>query len=272
MPEINFSLFESIKHRDGNGIEYWDSRELAQALDYKYQNFENVLEKSKEACRNSHQNIDYHFIDSSKMIATGKGAHREVKSTLLSRYACYLIVQNADPSKEVVALGQTYFAVQTRIQEIENERRLLLREDMRRHNKDLAAAARDAGVIQPMDYAIFQNAGYKGLYNGETASMIKRRKGLKKSQDILDHMGSEELADNMFRVTQAEARLRREQITDKNQANAVHYDTGRRVRGFIKELGGTMPEDLPTPGKSIKELEAEQKKQLKGSASQSDEQ
>jgi DNA-damage-inducible protein D len=206
------------------------------------------------------------------MVELGSGAKRQVKSVYLSRYACYLIVQNADPSKEIVALGQTYFAVQTRKQElteqaIEDERRLLLRDEMRLHNVKLADAAKDAGVIEPKDYAIFQNHGYMGLYGGLTAQGIHQRKNLKKSQQILDHMGSTELAANLFRATQAEEKLRREKITGKAKANQAHREVGAKVRQTIKELGGTMPEDLPTAD-SIKKLEAKQKKTLAHSKSE----
>jgi DNA-damage-inducible protein D len=200
------------------------------------------------------------------MIEVGKGAKREVKTAFLSRYACYLIVQNADPNKEIVALGQTYFAVQTRKQElteqaVEDERRLLLRNEMRLHNVKLADAAKDAGVIEPKDYAIFQNHGYMGLYGGLKAQDIHQRKSLKKSQHILDHMGSTELAANLFRATQAEEKLRREKITGKAKANKAHEEVGAKVRQTIKELGGTMPEDLPTV-ESIKKLEDKPKKML----------
>ena len=198
------------------------------------------------------------------MVDLGSGAKRQVKSVYLSRYACYLIVQNADPGKETVALGQTYFAVQTRKQElteqaIEDERRLLLREEMRLHNVKLADAAKDAGVVEPKDYAIFQNHGYMGLYGGLKAQDIHQRKNLKKSQQILDHMGSTELAANLFRATQAEEKLRREKITGKTKANNAYQEVGAKVRQTIKELGGTMPEDLPT-AESIKKLEGIQKK------------
>jgi DNA-damage-inducible protein D len=200
------------------------------------------------------------------MVDLGSGAKRQIKLAYLSRYACYLIVQNADPNKELVALGQTYFAVQTRKQElteqaIEDERRLLLRNEMRLHNVKLADTAKDAGVIEPKDYAIFQNHGYMGLYGGLKAQDIHRRKSLKKSQQILDHMGSTELAANLFRATQAEEKLRREKITGKAKANKAHQEVGAKVRQTIKELGGTMPEDLPTV-ESIKKLEDKPKKIL----------
>ena len=259
------SPFEQIRRTNDAGNEYWSSRDFAKVLDYSdYRNFEQVIEKARTACFNSGQRIDDHFVDVTEMVELGSGAKRQVKSVYLSRYACYLIVQNADPGKEIVALGQTYFAVQTRKQElteqaIEDERRLLLREEMRLHNVKLADAAKDAGVIEPKDYAIFQNHGYMGLYGGLKAQDIHRRKNLKKSQQILDHMGSTELAANLFRATQAEEKLRREKITGKAKANKAHEELGAKVRQTIKELGGTMPEELPTV-ESIKKLEGKPKK------------
>ena len=269
------SLFEDIKKIDENGNEYWMSREFSKALEYTdYRNFINAVNKAKEACKNSLQSIPDHFVDVNEMVSTGLGAVRGVESIKLSRYACYLIVQNADPTKEVVAQGQTYFAVQTRIAEIkqmeeynrlstEEEKRLFLREELARHNSHLADAAKDAGVIEPRDYAIFQNHGYKGLYGGLGAKEIHEKKGLKKSQKILDHMGSTELAANLFRATQAEEKLRREEIQGKANANKTHYEVGAKVRKTIEELGGTMPEDLPVAD-SIKSVESKQRKVLKG--------
>jgi DNA-damage-inducible protein D len=200
------------------------------------------------------------------MIEIGKGGQRPVKTVLLSRYASYLAIQNADPKKEIVAHGQTYFATQTRRQEladkrVEDERRVLLREDIRRHNVQLVGAAKDAGVIEPIDYAIFQNHGYMGLYGGLMQEDIHRRKGLKKSQKILDHMGSTELAANLFRATQAEEKLRRENVKGKDAANRTHREVGAKVRQTIQELGGTMPEKLPV-AESIKKIETRQRKQL----------
>lgn len=258
------SPFEQIRRTNDADNEYWSSRDFAKVLDYSdYRNFEQVIEKARTACFNSGQRIDDHFVDVTEMVELGSGAKRQVKSVYLSRYACYLIVQNADPGKEIVALGQTYFAVQTRKQElteqaIEDERRLLLCEEMRLHNVKLADAAKDAGVIEPKDYAIFQNHGYMGLYGGLKAQDIHRRKSLKKSQQILDHMGSTELAANLFRATQAEEKLRREKITGKAKANKAHEEVGAKVRQTIKELGGTMPEDLPT-AENIKKLEGKPK-------------
>ena len=269
------NLFEEIKHTDENGIEYWSARDLSKVLEYsEYRHFLPVIERAKEACANSGQEVANHFEDILEMINLGKTAQREVESVKLSRYACYLIVQNADPGKEVVALGQTYFAVQTRLQEIrqmdeynrlstEDEKRLFLRNEMAKHNTQLAAAAKDAGVVEPIDYAIFQNHGYMGLYGGLDAKAIHKKKGLKKSQQILDHMGSTELAANLFRATQTEEKLKREKIKGKLKANQPHYEVGKKVRKTIQELGGEMPENLPVAD-SIKKIEkAGEPKQLK---------
>ena len=268
------TLFESIKHVDENGVEYWTSRSLWKILEYTdYRNFQTVIEKAKIACENSGQNVEDHFVDINEMVTIGSGAERQVDSVKLSRYACYLIVQNADPSKTIVAQGQTYFAIQTRIAEVqqmkeyqeltsEEEKRLFLRAELLQHNSQLASAAKDAGVIDSRDYAIFQNYGYQGLYGGLTAKDIHARKGLKKSQKILDHMGSTELAANLFRATQTEEKLKRENIKGKQKANMTHYEVGAKVRQTIKELGGTMPENLPVE-ESIKVVERKRQKQLK---------
>ena len=267
------SLFESIKHVDKNNIEYWTSRTLWKVLEYtEYRHFLPVIDKAKLACENSGQRIEDHFEDILEMVEIGSGAERSVDSVKLSRYACYLIVQNADPSKTIVAQGQTYFAIQTRIAEVqqmseyqtltdEEEKRLFLRTEMLKHNSLLASAAKDAGVIDNRDYAIFQNWGYKGLYGGMTANDIHLCKGLKKSQKILDHMGSTELAANLFRATQTEEKLRRENIKGKQHANKTHYEVGVKVRQTIKELGGTMPEELPT-AESIKTVEKKKRNLL----------
>jgi DNA-damage-inducible protein D len=256
--------FERIRRLGPAGNEFWSSRDFSQALGYNdYRNFEAVVEKARTACFNSGQRVEDHFVDITEMIEIGKGGQRPVKTVMMSRYGCYLVVQNADPAKEIVALGQTYFAVQTRRQEltdkeIEAERRLLLRAEMKAHNAQLADAAKGAGVVEPKDYAIFQNHGYAGLYGGLMAQDIHTRKGLKKGQQILDHMGSTELAANLFRATQAEDRLRRERITGKDKANRAHREVGAKVRQTIKELGGTMPENLPT-AESLKRLEPKAK-------------
>ncbi len=267
------TLFENIKHIDENGVEYWTSRSLWKVLEYtEYRHFLPVIEKAKIACENSGQRIENHFEDILEMVEIGSGAERALDSVKLSRYACYLIVQNADPSKTIVAQGQTYFAIQTRIAEVqqmkeyqalsdEEEKRLFLRAELQKHNSELASAAKDAGVIDSRDYAIFQNFGYQGLYGGMTAKDIHARKGLKQSQKILDHMGSTELAANLFRATQTEEKLRRENIKGKQKANMTHYEVGAKVRQTIKELGGTMPEDLPTV-ENIKAVEKKKQKLL----------
>jgi len=261
------SPFERIKRTNEANNEYWESRDLSEVLEYtQYRNFEAVIYKAKLACFNSGHRIEDHFADVSKMIEIGKGGRREVAVTLLSRYACYLTIQNADPNKEIVAQGQTYFAIQTRRQELTDERldedrRILLREEIRRHNVQLADAAKGAGVIKPIDYAIFQNHGYMGLYGGVKQEDIHRRKGLKKSRKILDHMGSTELAANLFRATQAEEKLRRDEVKGKDAANRTHREVGAKVRQTTRELGGTMPEELPV-AESIKKIENKQRKQL----------
>ena len=265
------SLFESISHVNKYGQEFWYARDLQIALEYtEWRNFCKVIEKAKEACRGSNNAVSDHFVDVNKIVNAG-ATSKDIGDIQLSRYACYLIVQNGDPRKKVIALGQTYFAVKTRQQELienyenlsEDQKRIAIRQEMKEHNKMLVAAAKDAGVETTLDYAIFQNYGYMGLYGGLKASDIKERKGLKKSQDILDYMGYEELAANLFRATQTEAKLRRENIQGKQEANKTHFEVGKKVRDTIKDLGGTMPEDLPTPEKSIQQLEREQKKKLK---------
>jgi DNA-damage-inducible protein D len=268
------SLFEQIKKMDENNHEYWTARDMAKVLNYlEYRNFKPVIDKALEACKNSGHAPENHFVQFHEMVSIGSGAERPIENIKLSRYACYLIVQNANPSKEVVALGQTYFAVQTRLREVqqmeeynrlstEDEKRLFLRNEMAKHNTMLAAAAKNAGVTGSLDYAIFQNHGYMGLYGGLDAKGIHKKKGLKKSQQILDHMGSTELAANLFRATQTEEKLRRENIKGKQQANQTHYEVGKKVRQTIKEIGGTMPENLPVVD-SIKKVENKGKKSLK---------
>ena len=268
------SIFEQIKRVDENGAEYWSARDMAKVLEYsEYRHFKQVVEKAKEACANSLYKVEDHFEDILDMVTIGSGAKRPLETVKLSRYACYLIVQNADPSKKVVANGQTYFAVQTRIAEIkqmdeynrltdEEEKRLFLRHQLAHHNSLLAETAKNAGVVESRDYAIFQNHGYKGLYGGLDAKDIHARKGLKKSQKILDHMGTTELAANLFRATQAEDKLRRENIKGKRNANQTHFEVGKKVRKTIEELGGTMPEDLPVAD-SIKRLESKEQRLLK---------
>lgn len=259
--------FESIKHVNEYGQEYWLARELQPILDYaQWRRFAEAIDRAKLACQNSGFDVSDHFADVGKMVDIGSGAEREIDDVMLSRYACYLIVMNGDPRKEVIAVGQSYFAVKTRQQELidnydalsEDQKRLAIRNEMIAHNKSLAEAAQMAGIIEPRDYAIFQNRGYQGLYGGLGAKEIHERKGLKKSQKILDHMGSTELAANLFRATQTDEKLRRENIRGKYAANEAHFQVGKKVRETIKELGGTMPEDLPTPEKSIAQIEREQ--------------
>ena len=266
------SIFESVKKINDNGVEYWLARDFQSILQYSsWDKFLNVVGKAKEACRNSGHNSADHFSHMVKMVPIGSGAQRETEDIKLSRYACYLVIQNADPTKEIVALGQTYFAVQTRRQELsdefgkfesDEEKRLFLRQQMKEHNRYLASAAKEAGVVKPLDYAIFQDHGYKGLYDGLGQVDIHRRKGLKKGQKILDHMGSTELAANLFRATQTEDKLRRENIRGKDKANQAHFEVGKKVRQTIKELGGTMPESLPS-AENIKKIASKNRKQIK---------
>ena len=263
--------FESIKHIDENGTEFWYARELQVALEYtEWRNFEKSVKRAKEACSASGFVETDHFVDVNKMIDLAKGAQRKIADIKLSRYACYLIVMNGDPRKEVIALGQTYFAVKTRQQEIaddlaqlsEDDKRLAIRDEVTIRNKFLASSAKAAGVVTPADYAVFQNCGYQGLYNGLGMKDIHKRKGLKKNEQILDHMGATELAANLFRITQTDDKLRRENIKGKEKANETHFAVGKKVRQTIAELGGTMPEDLPTPEKSIKMLKKERLKSV----------
>ena len=264
-----YNTFEDIKHIDNDGREYWKARELGKILQYKeYRKFLNIIKKAKISCENSNQNINDHFVQVADMVEIGSKARRKINDYHLSRYACYLIVQNGDSRKEVIALGQTYFAVQTRQQEIfekeysmlsEDEKRLYNRKLTKKGNHSLNLTAKKSGV---KNFDKFHNYGYKGLYNGETANDIAKRKGLRYREDILDNMGSEELADNLFRIVQTEAKLKKDNIKTENAANKTHYDMGRAIRKFISKQGGTMPEDLPMPKKSIKELERNQEKLL----------
>lgn len=270
LTKTKLTIFENSKRIDQNGNEFWTARELAKILEYsEYRHFLPVITKAQESCQNSNHKVSDHFEDILDMIELAKGARREIENVKLSRYACYLIVQNSDPSKEIVALGQSYFALQTRLQEIkqmdeynhlknENEKRLFLRNELTRHNIQLASTAKESGVVDPIDYAIFQNHGYKGLYGGLDNNAIHQKKGLKKSQKILDHMGSTELAANLFRATQTEEKLRREQIKSKTAANKTHFEVGKKVRQTIAELDGVMPENLPT-AESIKKIDKPKK-------------
>lgn len=268
---LHHASFEGLRQLDDAGNEYWQARQLAKVLDYsEYRHFLPVVERAKEACGKSSQSITDHFEDVLEMVDIGSGAKRQLPDIRLSRYACYLIVQNGDPSKPVIANGQTYFAIQTRRQELandtafgqlsEDEKRLAIRNELAQHNKYLAAAAAEAGVESGLDFAVFQDHGYRGLYGGLGAKAIHARKGLKKSQKILDHMGSTELAANLFRATQTEEKLRRDGVKGKQEANQTHLAVGRKVRETIKELGGTMPEDLPTPERSIQQIETAQQR------------
>ncbi len=265
--EYTEKMFDDIKHIDEFDNEYWLARELQKVLEYKrWDKFNNVINNAKIACKKSNYVCEEHFSQVGKMIELAKEAKRTILDYKLSRYACYLIVQNADPKKEVVALGQTYFAIQTRKMELtereyssltEEEKRFYQRNLTKKGNYSLNIAARNAGV---KNFDKFHNAGYKGLYNGETADDIAKRKKLRYREDILDNMGSEELIANLFRISQTEQKLKRENINSESEANKTHYDVGSKIRNTIKELGGTMPEDLPTPDKSLKELEKENKK------------
>ena len=267
--KYNESIFEGIKHVNEYGQEFWYARELQDALEYsQWRRFNQAIERAMDACEAAGNEVSEHFANAGKTSVMPNGGERTIQDYQLSRYACYLIVMNGDPRKEVIALGQTYFAIKTRQQELidgyddltEDEKRLSVRNELKKHNKSLADAARMAGVLEPKDYAIFQDMGYQGLYGGLKQKDIHERKGLKKSQRILDYMGSTELAANLFRATQTDEKLRREHITGKEAANETHYQVGAKVRQTIKELGGTMPEDLPTPDRSIQQIERKQKK------------
>ena len=268
--EYNTTIFESIKHIDENGDEYWLARELMKVLEYnKWENFHRVIKRAIVSCESIGNDVDYCFPEVRKSIISGKGRKSEIIDYKLSRYACYLIVQNGNPNKEVIALGQTYFAIQTRKQELteeyfkcldEDSKRLVVRGQTVDKNKLLYKAAKDSGV---KDYGKFTNYGYKGLYGGETAKDIAKRKGLNNNEEILDYMGSEELADNLFRIVQTESKLKNDKVNNEDDANDTHYEVGSVVRDTIKRLGGTMPEDLPTPEKSIEELRIDKLKELK---------
>jgi hypothetical protein len=248
------SPFEAIKRINEHGAEYWSARDLLKILEYnEFRKFKPVIQKAVKSLESSNINASDHIARMDGMVDLGSGAKRKVEDYQLSRYACYLIIQNADPSKPSVALGQSYFAIQTRKQELQDEldnqfleekRRIAIRAEIKKHNSKLAETAKNAGVTKPIDYAIFTNLGYQGLYGGLKRSDIAQRKGIEKG-DILDHMGSTELAANLFRATQAEEKIRREQIKGKQKANQAHYDVGEAVRKTIKELGGEMPENLP---------------------------
>lgn len=262
--------FEDIKHIDENGIEFWYARELQKVLDYKeWRKFENVIQKAIMACKNTGISEVDHFVGADKMVQIGSGAERKQKDYKLTRYACYLIAQNGDSRKKVIALAQTYFAIQTRKQEIsekeyslltEDEKRFYQRNLTRKGNYSLNQTAKNAGV---KNFDKFHNSGYKGLYNGETADDIAKRKGLRYREDILDNMGSDELIANLFRISQTEQKLKKDNIQTEKEANKTHYNIGKNIREVIEKNGGTMPEDLPTPEKSLKQLEKEKNNMLK---------
>ena len=267
-----YKNFEEIKKIREDGTEYWNARELSEVLQYKkWENFSKVIDRAKLACQNSGFEVADHFPEVRKMVEIGSNTVRELLDYELSRYACYLIVQNGDPRKEVIALGQTYFAIQTRRQEVadyfnqldEDNKRLVIRGDIKQWNQMLLEAAHNAGVITNEEYAEFQNAGYMGLYGGLTVDEIHKRKDLKDNEKILDFMGSTELIANLFRISQTEEKLKKDNIHSCSKATATHYEVGSKVRKAIEDIGGTMPEDLPRPEKSIKQIEKEQLKRLK---------
>ena len=263
------TTFEEIKHIDEFGCEFWWARELMTILEYnKWENFEKVINKAKDSCENSGISVIEHFPDVRKTIKMPKGAEKTILDYKLTRYACYVIAQNGDSRKKVIALAQTYFAIQTRKQEVtekeysmltEDEKRFYQRDLTRKGNYSLNQTAKKAGV---KNFDKFHNSGYKGLYNGETADDIAKRKGLRYREDILDNMGSEELAANLFRITQNESRLKKDSIYGEQEASETHYSIGKNIREVIAKNGGTMPEDLPTPKKSLKQLEKENRKDL----------
>lgn len=269
-----YKSFEEIKHLSEDGYEFWYARELAMVLEYvQWRNFGKVLDRAMLACKNSGYEIMDHFAEVSKTIEMPKTATKEVIDFKLTRYACYLIVQNGDPRKEVIALGQTYFAIQTRRQEVadyfnqldEDNKRLVIRGDIKQWNQMLAEAAHNAGVMSDEEYATFQNAGYMGLYGGMKVEDIHKKKGLKKNDRILDFMSSTELIANLFRISQTEEKLKKDKTATADAANEVHFIVGKEVRGTIERVGGTMPEDLPAPSKNISDIEREQIRKLKHS-------
>lgn len=269
-----YKCFEDIKNIRDDGSEFWYARELALVLDYtKWENFHKVIKRAMIACENSGHDVYLDFPEVRKIVSAG-ATRKPVLDYELTRYACYLIVQNGDPRKEVIALGQTYFAIQTYRQEVadrfnqldEDSRRLVVRGDIKQWNQLLAETARQAGVITNEEFAVFQNAGYMGLYGGLTVDDIHKKKGLAVGQKILDYMGSTELIANLFRISQTEEKLRKDNVSDANTATAVHHTVGKEVRKAIEEIGGTMPEDLPTPEKSIAQIEKEQMERLKQKA------
>ncbi|MDR1247305.1 MAG: DNA damage-inducible protein D [Clostridiales Family XIII bacterium] len=268
-----YKSFEDIKRVD-DGVEFWFARELAPVLEYsKWENFHKVVKRAMLACKNSGFNIDDCFPEVGKSITSGKGRKSSIIDYRLTRYACYLIVQNGDPRKEIIALGQTYFAIQTRRAEVadvfnqldENNKRLVVRGNIKQWNQLLAEAARNAGVITDEEFAIFQNSGYMGLYGGLTVDGIHARKGLKASDKILDFMGSTELIANLFRISQTEEKLKKDEASSAIEANNIHYAVAEKIRKAMIDIGATLPEDLPTPDKSIQLVEREEIKKLRQS-------
>lgn len=269
-----YKRFEDIKQIREDGSEFWSARDLAIALDYtQWRNFAGVIKRAMISCENSGHDISHDFAEVSKIVEAG-ATNKPIKDYELTRYACYLIVQNGDPRKEVIALGQTYFAIQTQRQEVadhfnelsEDNRRLVVRGDIKQWNQMLAETAHKAGVITNEEFTIFQNAGYMGLYGGLDVDDIHTKKGLEVGQKILDYMGSTELIANLFRISQTEEKLRKDEVDNVRTATSVHYSVGREVRTAIEKIGGTMPENLPTPEKSIQQIEKEQMARLKAKA------
>lgn len=268
-----YKSFEGIKHVAENGFEFWFAREMQELLQYtQWRNFSKIIDSAMLACRNSGHDVDENFTEVSKVVSGGV-ANRPVTDYALSRYACYLIVQNGDPRKEIIALGQTYFAIQTRRQEVadafnrldENNKRLVVRGDVKQWNQLLAQAAHDAGVITNEEFAVFQNAGYMGLYGGMTVADIHTKKNLKKDEKILDFMGSTELVANLFRISQTEDKLKKDGVTGKDEATNVHYEVAEKIRKAMIDMGATLPEDLPTPAKSVQVVEREEIRRLRAS-------
>jgi DNA-damage-inducible protein D len=277
MPKLEakeYESFEQIKQIDDNGDEFWFARDLQEALGYtKWENFSKVIDRAMLACKNSGVDIVNHFVEVNKMVELGSGAQKMLADYKLTRYACYLIVQNGDPRKEVIALGQTYFAIQTRRQELadtfnhldENNKRLVVRGNIKQWNQLLAEAAHNAGVITDEEFAVFQNSGYMGLYGGLTVADIHKRKGLKEKDKILDFMGSTELIANLFRISQTEEKLKIDQASSAGQANEIHYKIAEKIRNAMVDMGTTLPENLPTPEKSIQTVEREEIRKLRNS-------
>jgi DNA-damage-inducible protein D len=269
-----YRTFEAIKYIRENGTEYWYAREFAEALEYiQWRNFQKVIDRAVLACQNSGYEARDHFVEVSKMVGIGSATQRKIKDYEFTRYACYLIVQNGDPRKEIIALGQTYFAIQTRRQEVhdafnqldENNKRLVVRGNIKQWNQLLAEAALNAGVITDEDFAYFQNAGYMGLYGGMTVSDLHLKKGLRKNEKILDYMGSSELIANLFRISQTEEKLKRDKVTSAPDANNTHYAVAEKIRKAIIDMGATLPENLPLPSKSIRTVEYDEIRKLRGS-------